>query len=474
MANPYSQYTGTRISAVPTGYLTAAAKQAEGVQKSGERMGDLIGAGIAKYYEGKAESEQSDLLNKFTSTPEPDAAFESEDFDANINKYIPVEEQQDIFMDTYVDPSPRGYVPGKGWVTGTASDEEYADATELARTLSDKKMFDIAKSRWAEGIGEERASKAGKDIPIDWIDKLGTFSREHGDEIKPGTLQSMLKYATEMNAEQRARREEEAAKDKAKGDKGYQGALQKKVEKETEVLGQPKPGTSTSQQKNIITLNDWRAKAKADGTWTQAAENLMRKDLSLSTTTEVKLDDLALQLKQQEVDAEEGEFETDGVVYNLTNEAGDKLPIGIIKTSKGGGQVVSMSPGVGTNKKDYSMDAQRLRQMYEQYSGYFSYIDEFDGVVKIPVESMTDHQRQAIDGVAMLILGMQRNMGLPLGEMKSVVNGQLLKPADPAPEDREKVEDNQRSREKTEDEEQKDAMDKLNNRGAPNPNAHRR
>ena len=231
MANPYSQYTGTRISAVPTGYLAAAAKQAEGVQKSGERMGDLIGAGIAKYYEGKAESEQSDLLNKFTSTPEPDAAFESEDFDANINKYIPVEEQQDIFMDTYVDPSPRGYVPGKGWVTGTASDEEYADATELARTLSDKKMFDIAKSRWAEGIGEERASKAGKDIPIDWIDKLGTFSREHGDEIKPGTLQSMLKYATEMNAEQRARREEEAAKDKAKGDKGYQGALQKKVEK---------------------------------------------------------------------------------------------------------------------------------------------------------------------------------------------------------------------------------------------------
>ena len=67
MANPYSQYTGTRISAVPTGYLTAAASSAEGVRKSGERMGDMIGKGIAKYYEGKQEDEDKEKLAEFAA-----------------------------------------------------------------------------------------------------------------------------------------------------------------------------------------------------------------------------------------------------------------------------------------------------------------------------------------------------------------------------------------------------------------------
>lgn len=93
MANPYSQYTGTRISAVPTGYLSAAQASAEGVRKSGERMGDMIGAGIAKYYEGKQEDEDKEKLadlaasfayktddeGRVPSVGEPDVAVSDED-----------------------------------------------------------------------------------------------------------------------------------------------------------------------------------------------------------------------------------------------------------------------------------------------------------------------------------------------------------------------------------------------------------
>jgi hypothetical protein len=60
MANPYSKYTGSKISAVPAGYLAAAAKSAEGVRKSGEKFGDMIGAGIAKYYKSKKDKAEAD------------------------------------------------------------------------------------------------------------------------------------------------------------------------------------------------------------------------------------------------------------------------------------------------------------------------------------------------------------------------------------------------------------------------------
>lgn len=65
MANPYSQYTGSRISAVPSGYLTAATAAAESVRKSGERAGDMIGAGIARYYKGKQQDADDEALGQF-------------------------------------------------------------------------------------------------------------------------------------------------------------------------------------------------------------------------------------------------------------------------------------------------------------------------------------------------------------------------------------------------------------------------
>ena len=60
MANPYSKYTGSKISPVPAGYLAAAQASAEGVRKSGEKFGDMIGAGIAKYYKSKKDKAEAD------------------------------------------------------------------------------------------------------------------------------------------------------------------------------------------------------------------------------------------------------------------------------------------------------------------------------------------------------------------------------------------------------------------------------
>jgi hypothetical protein len=65
MANPYSKYTGSRISPVPAGYLAAAQASAEGVRKSGEKFGDMIGAGIAKYYEGKEEARGQEAWDSY-------------------------------------------------------------------------------------------------------------------------------------------------------------------------------------------------------------------------------------------------------------------------------------------------------------------------------------------------------------------------------------------------------------------------
>jgi hypothetical protein len=174
---------------------------------------------------------------------------------------------------------------------------------------------------------------------------------------------------------------------------------------------------------------------------------LRRKDSGFSTITEVEIDGLAKQIKQQEADAKTSGFEPEKVVFALRNDAGDKLPIGFFKTSDKSGQIVEMAPGAGVKKGNYSNDAQRLRMMYEQYSGYFSFNHSILGVQKIPVESLTIHQKQAIDGVGRLILGMEYNMGMPIGSFPSVVNpGTFLKPADTAPEDREKVEQNQKDR----------------------------
>jgi len=58
--NPYSKYTGTRISPVPAGYLTAAGQMAENTRAGLAGLGKSIGAGIAKYYEDKEEEKQKE------------------------------------------------------------------------------------------------------------------------------------------------------------------------------------------------------------------------------------------------------------------------------------------------------------------------------------------------------------------------------------------------------------------------------
>jgi len=87
MANPYSKYTGTRISAVPSGYLAAAASSAEGVRKSGEKFGDMIAATIAKYYEGKREDADDERLASLASS----FAYKTDDEES-----VPLTEEPEI------------------------------------------------------------------------------------------------------------------------------------------------------------------------------------------------------------------------------------------------------------------------------------------------------------------------------------------------------------------------------------------
>jgi len=65
MPNPYSQYTGTRISPVPSGFLQATGQMASDMQKGLAGMGQQIGEGIAKYYEGKEEEKQVAMIRDF-------------------------------------------------------------------------------------------------------------------------------------------------------------------------------------------------------------------------------------------------------------------------------------------------------------------------------------------------------------------------------------------------------------------------
>ncbi len=65
MPNPYSQYTGTRISPVPSGFLQATGQMASDMQKGLAGMGQQIGEGIAKYYEGKEEEKQVAMIRAF-------------------------------------------------------------------------------------------------------------------------------------------------------------------------------------------------------------------------------------------------------------------------------------------------------------------------------------------------------------------------------------------------------------------------
>ena len=56
MANPYSKYTGQRVSAIPAGYLEANARAAANMQKGIASIGEAIG----KYYGNKREKEEED------------------------------------------------------------------------------------------------------------------------------------------------------------------------------------------------------------------------------------------------------------------------------------------------------------------------------------------------------------------------------------------------------------------------------
>ena len=56
MANPYSKYTGQRVSALPAGYLEANARAAANMQKGIASIGEAIG----KYYSDKREKEKEE------------------------------------------------------------------------------------------------------------------------------------------------------------------------------------------------------------------------------------------------------------------------------------------------------------------------------------------------------------------------------------------------------------------------------
>ena len=48
MANPFGQYTGQRVQALPPGYLAAYGQMATNLQRGLAGAGEQIGAGIAK------------------------------------------------------------------------------------------------------------------------------------------------------------------------------------------------------------------------------------------------------------------------------------------------------------------------------------------------------------------------------------------------------------------------------------------
>ena len=83
MANPYSQYQGTRISPVPSGFLTATGQVASNLQKGIAGIGSEIGEGLAKYYEKKDEEEEKERKAKhaadfYSQFAEPKAPSEAD------------------------------------------------------------------------------------------------------------------------------------------------------------------------------------------------------------------------------------------------------------------------------------------------------------------------------------------------------------------------------------------------------------
>lgn len=66
MANPFGQYTGQRVQALPPGYLAAYGQMATNLQRGLAGAGEQIGAGIAKYYENKEEEKNVASIGEFS------------------------------------------------------------------------------------------------------------------------------------------------------------------------------------------------------------------------------------------------------------------------------------------------------------------------------------------------------------------------------------------------------------------------
>jgi len=454
MANPYSKYTGQRVSAIPAGYLEANARAAANMQKGLAGIGEAIG----KYYGNKREKEEEDKQKQ--------AVFGAYEIGSKLTE-------------TYTDSDLMiGELAGTDEFGNRIN--SFGETIEVANPMPEAVGTDLRK---IGGVEEPKQFFGGKDAmsvgrlkgetpqdlpalpgveapapdPLDVVpsggglEPIAPYSPEAAPEstIKEGFEPARIDPQLEYLAKPQIDRVEFVIET----EKQRNRTVNENMTEWLSTYGKDADATTAAQAYDII-------KGYADDRNAREANKLQRKANKLlleSRKADIKKTEVETKKIEQEVEilGQPAQEWGKGSAIKVKLDDGTELPYAFVPTSKSGGVTVPFSnvPPADELSTDPSIAARYMEILKNELDSYNAIMagpeNVSTGMMRSEEEpgwwkNMPDSWKQSVDAKAQLIMATQKRLHeagllteLP-SPLPSLLNpGKSLTPAPVAPEQRE-------------------------------------
>tara|TARA_Y100000004_G_scaffold49905_1_gene54899 strand:- start:5547 stop:6932 length:1386 start_codon:yes stop_codon:yes gene_type:complete len=440
MANPYSKYTGQRVSAIPAGYLEANARAAASLQSGLASIGEAIG----KYYGDKRKKEEEDKqaeqirgINEIImrSQRKPSKKPKKE-------AVVDTAPQEAVEVETPAQAEAAPVEPP------LVSREDLKNYERRADDIASGRIFELAPENipaLPDGSGPVAPYGPAESPKIDWMPKT---PEPLGPEIYPGAPPPpgiAAPARPTVTAEDISRFEGEERK--------------KRVTANSMLAEWIKEYGADAKPDMLIMAGDMFNK-HASAMREQKANKLQKKANKLlleSRKADIKKTEAETKKIEQEVEilGQPAQEWGKGSAIKVKLDDGTELPYAFVPTSKSGGVTVPFSnvPPADELSTDPSIAARYMEILKNELDSYNAIMagpeNVSTGMMRSEEEpgwwkNMPDSWKQSVDAKAQLIMATQKRLHeagllteLP-SPLPSLLNpGKSLTPAPVAPEQRE-------------------------------------